>query len=157
MMKQFKTYLLSSLLIFAPIMPLNGVFLSGGSIISLSDIIVALRADLEQTEPIVEVKSPEILAKMDKLSFCESGNREDVVIIDTNGYRSYGKFQFQLATFRAFAEKYELITKGLTNDELRPLLLDGELQSNLVYEMLENEPESISAWRNCANKHGLWN
>jgi len=145
--------LISFLSINGPILPGTG----SSGIFLLPDIERLLQGNFEQEMPIPEVQDPAILAKMDKLAICESNNREDVVIIDTNGYRSYGKFQFQLATFRAFAEKYELITKGLTNDELRPLLLDGELQSNLVYEMLENEPESISAWRNCANKHGLWN
>lgn len=156
MRDKLKTYLLSVTMLFMPIMPLNGAFGVGPSIVGMLDIKTAVEGIFEQEKPIVEVQDPEILAKMEKLSLCESNNREDVVIVDTNGYRSYGKFMFQLATFRQFAEQYELITKGLTNDELRPLLLDGELQSKLVYEMLENDPTAIGHWRNCANKHGLW-
>lgn len=81
---------------------------------------------------------------------CESGGK-NIKIVDTNGYYSYGILQYQLATFRKYGEKYGLIEKGLTNKELRILIMDKNLQIRLTEKILE-EPNGWTHWLNCWNK-----
>jgi len=45
---------------------------------------------------------------IERLVFAESSGREDIVIIDTNGKKSYGCLQFQEETFHRFSEKYAI-------------------------------------------------
>lgn len=81
---------------------------------------------------------------------CESGGKNNK-IVDINGYYSYGILRFQLATFREYGEKYGLIEKGLTNERLRILIMDKDLQIKLTEKILK-EPGGWKHWRNCWNK-----
>lgn len=92
------------------------------------------------------------LAVLDSLNRCESGDRY-VVIVDTNGYHSYGYFQYQLATFRSYGERYELFPKGLTDEELRELTKDRELQYLLTARILKDGGRNN--WYTCSNKLGI--
>lgn len=147
MKEKLKYYFLSGIVLFAP-------FIGGSSGIGLFEVKHLLEAKNEPIEAIVEEKDTELLAQIDKLAMCESSYRDDIKIVDTNGWHSYGRYQFQLPTFRGYAEAYEIVPKGLSDDELREYIYDGELQAELVYKMLEDNPSNWTHWYNCAKKIG---
>ncbi len=51
------------------------------------------------------------------LSQCESQQRSDITVLDTNNKFSYGLLQFQLATFMKFGKIYEVLPNEFTNKE----------------------------------------
>jgi muramidase (phage lysozyme) len=159
-MEQLKSkaiYMLSMLVFLSPFTGINSV----GSVLPYYMVKNAAQGYFEANTPMPEVRDTDILAVMDTLAFCESGyvsseqNNDTVTIVDVNGYRSYGRFQFQLATFKQYAERYGLIEQGLTNDEIRPLLIDGELQDKLVYKMLDEDRGNLLHWLTCTRMHNL--
>lgn len=90
------------------------------------------------TVPLVEATSTPQEIWIDKLAWCESRGDDNAAIIDTNGYWSRGRFQFQLATWLAYGKKY-----GATRENI----FDGELQEKVVREMLDNG--GWRHWYNC--------
>ena len=85
---------------------------------------------------------------------CESGNRWDIRILDTNNAYSYGGLQYQIATFKRYGEKYNLIEKGLGEEALRTLVYSRDLQIKVTREVLK-EPLGIYNWYNCGKKLDL--
>ena len=75
---------------------------------------------------------------IDKLATCESSQIPDVIVIDTNGYKSYGWLQFQQRTFDYFGEKY-----GLPHDDI----MSPAQQIPIAKAMLKNG--LWKAWYNC--------
>lgn len=154
-MKQIKALIVWVVTIISFNLPPVYGFFPLSSIITLLQDKNPVEVIFEQKKGIEEVLDPSIVEKMEVLAQCESGNRDDIVIVDTNGYRSYGKWQFQLATFRQYAEKYGLVEKGLSNDELRVHVLNGDLQAKVVYRMLTEDLGNLTHWKNCTTKHSL--
>lgn len=74
----------------------------------------------------------------------ESEGREDIVIIDTNGKKSYGCLQFQEETFRRYAKKF-----GVTSD-----ILDCAGQRYLAQEILRTDPRGWVHWQTSVGKLG---
>ena len=83
---------------------------------------------------------------LERLAQCESGNRW-IVILDVNGKYSYGWWQFQLSTFRTFGEKYNIIQKGMSNEELRHWISFKSLQGRIADRMLSDG--LWQHWINC--------
>lgn len=81
---------------------------------------------------------------IERLVFAESSGREDVVIIDTNGKKSYGCLQFQEETFRRYAKKF-----GVTSD-----ILDCAGQRYLAHEILRTDPRGWVHWQTSVGKLG---
>ena len=76
---------------------------------------------------------------LDKLSWCESRQVADVIIVDSNGYNSYGFLQFQRRTFDYFGDKY-----GLPHDDI----LSPAQQYPIARAMFEDGLGPLH-WVNC--------
>ena len=93
------------------------------------------------TVPVATTTPQEIW--IDKLAMCESHGNDSAAIVDTNGYWSRGRFQFQLATWLHYGKAY-----GAT----RANIFDGELQEKVVREMLD--AGGWRHWYNCGKRLG---
>lgn len=100
---------------------------------------------------VMVVESPDIWGWIDKLAFCESGNRSDIVILDTNGRYSYGCLQFQEATFRQYVARYNMLPHA-THDEVMNLIFNCDFQKKLAHKMLEENYKNWRHWYNCSTK-----
>ena len=85
------------------------------------------------------------------LRYCESSNRENIIITDTNGYKSYGIFQFQLYSFIEFGIKYGLLPPDITEEEARGKIMDTELTNQIAANMLEDG--LWKHWYNCLRRY----
>ncbi len=100
--------------------------------------ILGMNATTAKTsnEATLTVTSPDALdLYIERLAFAESSGREDIVIIDTNGQKSYSCLQFQRPTFESYAKKYKIA------GDIR----DCAAQRRLARAILLNEP---GGWRN---------
>lgn len=91
------------------------------------------------------------------LEMCESGGNNNAVNwYDKDGTASYYAFQFKPGTFRMYAERYKLINKGKSHDEIMQLLKRYDLQKSIVEQMVDDPRVK---WRNefpdCVRKYGL--
>src|SRR5437868_4485188 len=82
-----------------------------------------------------EGKNDRLDAWLERLVQKESNGSSTVVIIDTNGKKSFGCLQFQQATFETFSRKF-----GIEGD-----ILDCAVQKRIARAMLESDRD---AWRN---------
>ena len=96
----------------------------------------------------IAYKKASILVKMENLASCESGGNERVINPNDNGSPSYGKYQFKLTTWLVFAGN-QYPTKSVL--ELEGLLLNGRVQDEVVYSMLEKG--LFKHWKNCSLKY----
>ncbi|MDO8515708.1 MAG: hypothetical protein Q7S28_00460 [bacterium] len=85
--------------------------------------------------------TPELDAWIEKLVLQESGGKENIKIVDKNGYHSYGCLQFQKGTFIAYGTRYGLITE---DDDINTLIYDCELQKLLAKLMIQ---DNYGNWR----------
>ena len=90
----------------------------------------------------IELKSQEIVAI---LAHCESSNRPNIVIMDTNGLRSYGLLQFQKWIWEHWTEYYALKDRQIMNPEH---------QKELALKMVADGQGKVT-WRNCWKKYNL--
>lgn len=71
------------------------------------------------------------------LEWCESRAKNEAINPeDKDGTPSYYNWQFKPETFRALAEKYGIIEKGLDNSRIMELLKDYELQHKTINAMV---------------------
>ena len=75
------------------------------------------------------------------LALCESSERPRVRVVDSNGYYSYGRLQFQLGTWKAYGAKF-----GAS----RANIYDGALQEKVAISMLD-KGENYH-WRTCSKR-----
>src|SRR3990167_1763380 len=100
-------------------------------------------ADLEYNQ--IQSNTVDVLdLYIDKLATCESGQIPDVVIVDTNGLKSYAWLQFQMATFNYYGEKY-----NLPHDDI----LDPGQQIKIAKRMIEDG--GWKHWYICGKRIGL--
>jgi hypothetical protein len=66
-------------------------------------------------------------------------------ILDRNSKKSYGALCFQMETFKHYFKKYYPEAKDLEEQEWFNLITDNELQKELAYKMLKDNPNN---WRN---------
>lgn len=110
------------------------LFLLGGS-------ISYARAENAILDPFYENQNV-----LDMLSKCESGNRW-IVILDVNGKYSYGWLQWQLHSFKEYGEKYNIIQKGMSDEELRHWIGFKSLQYRIADKLLSDG--NWKPWFNC--------
>lgn len=91
---------------------------------------------------------------IDKLEWYESQNNEDIIIIDTNGKKSFGCLQFQKETFIRQVKKYNILPKA-EEQEIMNLILDCKLQKKLAFEMIKHNPDNWKHWRTSVVKKKL--
>ena len=106
------------------------------------------------TESGLEADSTPLDALLDDLAYCESRNRPEIKIVDTNGYYSYGMFQFQLATWNYYIEKYDILPEAEVY-EYKNLIQDGDFQRHVAKTILTNEPMAYRNWWTCSKIIGL--
>lgn len=91
------------------------------------------------------------------LEWCESrGVQTAVNPNDRDNTPSYYSFQWKPSTFRYFGEKYGLIEKGLTSEEIMEKMKDYGLQVLILNEMI-GEREKINwtqQFPDCVRKYG---
>jgi hypothetical protein len=96
--------------------------------------------------------SSSIISKiLGKLSQCESGNRTDIRVLDSNGLYSYGLYQFQLATFYGFGRKYGVLPEDIEPKESENLIYDGNIQTLIASKMIEDGLLQYH-WKVCYHK-----
>lgn len=78
-----------------------------------------------------------------ELSHCESGGREDIVILDTNNRYSHSCLQFQARTFNHYSERY-----GFEDVDI----MNCEHQKDVANEMLKENYNNWQHWYNCSTK-----
>jgi len=77
---------------------------------------------------------------MGALEWCESrGEKEAINEEDLDGTPSYYSFQFKPGTFRGYGEKYGVLEKGKTEEEIMELLKRYDLQKEIVRHMVLDE------------------
>ncbi|TSC60193.1 MAG: hypothetical protein LiPW15_71 [Parcubacteria group bacterium LiPW_15] len=81
---------------------------------------------------------------LQKLAHKESEGREHIKILDHNNQYSYGCLQFQMATFRSYIRKYDLL-ENTEDAELENMIYDCDFQKVLARKMIEDD---YSNWRN---------
>lgn len=86
------------------------------------------------------IKETNLRAWMVKLAERESSGNCSVVIVDTNGRLSTGKYMYQNATWLSMGKKYGLPT---TLENIK----DCELQDEVTYQVLKNETRGHMNWR----------
>ena len=89
-----------------------------------------------------------------KLADCESGNRWDIKVMDSNHQYSYSGLQFQKPTFKYFAIKYGLISKDVEDEEIENLIYDKALQFKVAYLMMKDNLIQTH-WVICSHRLGL--
>ena len=104
--------------------------------------------------PEKDTRNMEIVALVESLAFCESSNRPDVTILDTNGLHSRGVMQFQYPTFKQYVRKYNLL-EHVEDAELIYWMHEAEFSMHLAYLMLEENPDNWMHWYNCSRKTGV--
>jgi hypothetical protein len=77
------------------------------------------------------------------LEHCESGGREDIVILDTNNRYSYSCLQFQERTFNHYTARY-----GFEDYDI----MNCEHQKDVANEMLKENYNNWRHWFNCSTK-----
>ena len=82
---------------------------------------------------------------LDHLSFCESGNRPDIIVWD-NGSYSYGQFMFKAATIKSYSIKYGYLPSDLETEDYVNWALDGQYSRKLAKIIIEQ-----GGWRNWYN------
>jgi len=118
------------------------IFIVG--MITLSLIIIILWTDVYADTIVYERETIDIEQILDDLAMCESSNRSDLKIVDTNGYYSYGMYQFQKYTFIYFNEKYNIT--NLPTDEA---IMNPEIQRELAKWILLRNKNGWEHWYNC--------
>ena len=85
-------------------------------------------------------KEADLRAWMVKLAERESSNDCNKVIVDTNGRLSSGCYMYQNATWLSMGKRYGLPT---TLENIK----DRDLQNEVTYQVLKNEPQGYMNWR----------
>ncbi len=103
----------------------------------------------------LEGQNEPLEAYLDELAYCESRNTDDVKIVDSNGYYSYGRYQYQLATWNYYIDKYDLLPHA-EEAEYKNWIFDGDFQRLVTKTVLAAEPSAWRNWYTCGNAIGLY-
>ena len=116
---------------------------------------IIIREQIDTAKPKIEAMKWEIV---DEIAQCESGGipdgrRNALVVMDTNGYYSRGKWQFQLRTIQYYIKKFE--GREITLDEASLIAHTEDKARNLAYRIVWDEVGGVYNWANCERKLGL--
>lgn len=110
--------------------------------VQLASALVLLSSTL--TNPVATFTPHPLLQPLGK---CETRNNPNIEPhIDIDGWYVYGEYQFKLETFRRYGEYYNIIAKGLTDQEIREIISTKDLQDRLATSMLND-----GLWRHWTN------
>ena len=94
---------------------------------------------------VFEEKSDEFVRKLGE---CESGNRDDVVVVDVNNKLSAGRFQYQEATLSGWFMEHTGI--ALTHEEYIKIASEPVLSTAITRDILSTGWQGgANHWRNC--------
>lgn len=82
---------------------------------------------------------------LNKLAFAESNNRANIKVLDVNGRYSYGCLQFQMATFKSYADRYDLADPATVTD-WEALIYDCSFQKQVAKRMIQEKPGNWRHW-----------
>lgn len=82
---------------------------------------------------------------LEKLATAESGNRENIIVLDVNNKYSYGCLQFQMATFQSYSARYGLVDPATVSD-WKKLILDCKLQKQIAKRMIQEKSGNWRHW-----------
>lgn len=111
------------------------------------------QVNFERNLPIPEVRDPQIVAQIEELAMCESSGRENVKIVDTNGWYSHSCLQFQFPTFEQYVKRYNMLPDAEYED-LVNMIGDCEFQKELAYKMISESPDNWAHWEVCSRRLG---
>lgn len=128
------------------------------SIVILTAIILSLftakvlegRAlPIAEAEPIkVEIITHRQKVWLGALEWCESrGVGEAINKVDKDGTPSYYWLQFKPGTFRGYGEKYGLIEKGKSTEQIMELMKSYELTIAIMENMIADPTITDKQWR----------
>jgi len=135
------------------ILPLVSPFSQGSGIIPFLTEL-ASQVKNERNLPIPDTRDQSLVAQIEDLAFCESSGREDIKIVDTNGWYSYSCLQFQFPTFKQYVRRYGLLPDA-TDEELMNMIGDCEFQKELAYRMISEDSGNWSHWVRCSERLGF--
>jgi len=95
---------------------------------------------------------------VEEIAACETGGLDEgyknaVVVMDSNGYFSRGRWQFQLKTIQHYYKKF--YQKDITLDEAALIAHTEDKARNLAYRIVWDEVGGVYNWANCERKLGL--
>lgn len=102
-------------------------------------------AEISYESPLTITVPDKLDLYIERLAFLESGGRERVDIIDTNGKHSRGCLQFQDATWQRFSQKY-----GIEAD-----IFNCSAQKMLARKILLHERNGWKHWFTSTTLKGL--
>ena len=149
MRNDIKYQFLSILLILPLVSPLS----SGSGILPFLAKLVP-QSQNGRNLPIPDERDPFVLSQIERLAFCESSGREDIKIVDTNGWYSHSCLQFQFPTFKQYVRRYNLLPDA-TDEELLNMIGDCEFQKDLAYRMIAEDAGNWTHWARCSEILGF--
>jgi len=106
---------------------------------------------LQNKKPIQKEIDWHMEAYLTAIEFCETSGYHEIVQMDSNDKLSYGAFQFQFETFRDYGKKYGLIKKETSDNEVKNMIMDYDLQRSIAREMVKEGLDS-QHWKICYKK-----
>lgn len=100
--------------------------------------------------PEVKVSDP-VAEWVDKLG--EHENCPPEGIIDSNKKRSYGKFCYQVETFKMFVKRYNMLPQA-EDKEVLNFISDDTFQKELTVRVIRDNPKNWTHWFTSTKKIG---
>lgn len=110
---------------------------------------VITNAQIEKAE-----YSKQLKVWIDKLAHIESGGNADIVVLDSNNLYSYSCMQFQMATFKNYVKRYNLLPNA-EDAEIENFIMDCDFQKQLAKEMIMENRDNWKHWYNSTKIIGL--
>ena len=90
------------------------------------------------------------------LRWCESQFRDESINPkDTDGTRSYGRFQYKPRTFLDFGKEYGILPENTTLSWVKQNIMDGELQEKITVGMIKNGVNLFGQFPDCHRRYGF--
>jgi hypothetical protein len=114
-------------------------------------LMTASTSYCEETNPKEPRKKDSLDEWLDKLSFYESGNRQHIKVMDTNGKYSYGCLQFQEQTIRSYVQRYDLGGNWEKTEYLN-IAYDCQASKEVARKMIEEDYANWKHWYNTVKR-----
>jgi len=101
----------------------------------------------------VEALKDELIARLAECETRGKANPDSLIIRDTNGDVSMGRFQFQTRTVIAYTKGTE--DRKIDSKEARRIALDPQRSATLAKKIIF-EKDGVRHWHHCARKLGLY-
>lgn len=132
-------------LVQATIVILTAIILS----LATARVLEGRAIPVAEAEPVkVEIITHRQKVWLGALEWCESQGHGDAINkVDKDGTPSYYWLQFKPGTFRGYGEKYLLIEKGKSDEEIMELMKNYELTIDIMEHMIADPEITAKQWR----------